>query len=259
MGTSSIISPEAVAVWWGMDPALRSPVGGQRGACALWRFQSDGAAIELAGDPDPETRIILVTASGRSTQDYFGDGKLHSRRQCRPGLLNIVPAGERPRAILNNENGDWSCFQVYLPHALLMEAVAETEMGVGPSAVELIDPQQRGRRYLADHAHAARELNDDGPLSRLRIETLHQDMAIQRLRRHSSLGRHPAFSRKPVRGSLAPWQLRRATDAIEAHLSEDIGLDMLAGVAGCSPTHFSRAFKRATGVTPGAWRRERLS
>ncbi len=61
------------------------------------------------------------------------------------------------------------------------------------------------------------------------------------------------------RGGLAPWQLKRACEAMEAHLDEDIGLDMLAGIAGCSPTHFSRAFKQSTGMPPFQWLLERRS
>ena len=44
---------------------------------------------------------------------------------------------------------------------------------------------------------------------------------------------------------------------MDAHLGKDIGLDMLAGIAGCSPTHFSRAFKQSTGRPPFQWLLER--
>ncbi len=59
--------------------------------------------------------------------------------------------------------------------------------------------------------------------------------------------------RAPARGGLAPWQLRRTCEAMQAGLDKEIGLDMLADIAGCSPTHFSRAFKQSTGKSPFAW------
>lgn len=54
----------------------------------------------------------------------------------------------------------------------------------------------------------------------------------------------------PLSQALLLRVLRRVRDAIEAHLSEDINLPWLAGIAGCSPAHFSRAFKQSTGMSP---------
>jgi AraC family transcriptional regulator len=45
-------------------------------------------------------------------------------------------------------------------------------------------------------------------------------------------------------------RLQRAVDRIMGHLGEDLSLDILAGEAGMSPFHFSRAFKAATGASP---------
>ena len=64
---------------------------------------------------------------------------------------------------------------------------------------------------------------------------------------------HGFSSANPDRGGLAPWQLKRACELMEARLDEDLGLDDLAGAVGCSPTHFSRAFKQSTGKAPFQW------
>jgi AraC family transcriptional regulator len=37
---------------------------------------------------------------------------------------------------------------------------------------------------------------------------------------------------------------------IDAHLGETISVDALADVAGLSPSHFSREFKKSSGVSP---------
>ena len=53
-----------------------------------------------------------------------------------------------------------------------------------------------------------------------------------------------------VRGGLPPAAMRRIQDYIDAHLSEQIELPVLAGVAGLSVFHFAREFKRTAGITP---------
>jgi AraC-like DNA-binding protein len=55
------------------------------------------------------------------------------------------------------------------------------------------------------------------------------------------------------RGGLAPWQLRKAKDYIEAHLSAGVRLQDLAQLTGLSQSQFGRAFKVSTGMTPFRW------
>ena len=54
-------------------------------------------------------------------------------------------------------------------------------------------------------------------------------------------------------GRLAASQVRRATDYVMEHLSEPVRLDALADLTGLSPSHFARAFKAATGLSPHQW------
>ncbi|WP_349435577.1 AraC family transcriptional regulator [Pararhizobium sp. A13] len=52
---------------------------------------------------------------------------------------------------------------------------------------------------------------------------------------------------------LAPRQLRRIVEHLEAHLPQRIDLANLAALAGLSQSHFSRAFKASTGMAPYRW------
>lgn len=58
---------------------------------------------------------------------------------------------------------------------------------------------------------------------------------------------------KPYRGGLAPWQLRRAMDMLEADLHGDLSLAGIATECRLSPRHFARAFTQSTGVPPHRW------
>ncbi|MGU3493805.1 helix-turn-helix transcriptional regulator [Xanthobacteraceae bacterium A53D] len=55
------------------------------------------------------------------------------------------------------------------------------------------------------------------------------------------------------RGALAPWQLKRVTDFIEANCLRNIRLQELADLAELSQSYFSHAFKAATGLAPYQW------
>jgi AraC family transcriptional regulator len=58
---------------------------------------------------------------------------------------------------------------------------------------------------------------------------------------------------KAAQSGLAPLQLRRVVEYMEANLLEDIRLTELAGIAGLSASHFARAFKVSIGLTPHRW------
>ena len=56
---------------------------------------------------------------------------------------------------------------------------------------------------------------------------------------------------------LAPWQLRRVFEYLDAHLPHPVALADLAVLSGLSQWHFSRAFKASTGVAPYRWQLEK--
>jgi transcriptional regulator GlxA family with amidase domain len=60
-------------------------------------------------------------------------------------------------------------------------------------------------------------------------------------------------ARENYRSRLAPWQLKRVTDFIDANLAETLQLCDLAALSGLSPSHFGRAFKGSTGLPPHRW------
>jgi AraC family transcriptional regulator len=55
---------------------------------------------------------------------------------------------------------------------------------------------------------------------------------------------------KPIRGGLAPWQIRRVTTHIETNLNAAITTKDLATLARLSSYHFCRAFRDSIGHSP---------
>jgi AraC family transcriptional regulator len=76
------------------------------------------------------------------------------------------------------------------------------------------------------------------------------------LQRYAGLTKLPEL----VRGGLAPWQKRRATDFLSDNLTNNIRLNQVAKECELSVSHFARAFKESFGVSAHRWLiRKRLS
>jgi AraC family transcriptional regulator len=54
-------------------------------------------------------------------------------------------------------------------------------------------------------------------------------------------------------GGLAPWQMRRVVEVVEANPGANHTISMLAQGCDLSSSHFARAFKETTGLAPHQW------
>jgi AraC family transcriptional regulator len=95
--------------------------------------------------------------------------------------------------------------------------------------------------------HTARwlfeELSAETPPTRLLWSTAGVTLAMRLLR-----SRAPANT--SYRGGLAPWQVRRMTEYLHAHLADDLPLATLAELVGLSSNHFCTAFRISLGEPP---------
>ncbi|WP_076864322.1 AraC family transcriptional regulator [Bradyrhizobium mercantei] len=65
---------------------------------------------------------------------------------------------------------------------------------------------------------------------------------------------------EPLSGGLAPWQVKRACDRLQADLAGKLTLEDIATEVGISSSHFSRAFRASVGLPPHQWLlRQRVS
>lgn len=85
-----------------------------------------------------------------------------------------------------------------------------------------------------------------GVASRLYAETMTNALIVHLLQYYSS--RCPVM--RHYTGGLPQHKLQQVIDYIQAHLSQDFGLEDLAAVAQMSAHYFSQLFKQATGTTP---------
>jgi AraC family transcriptional regulator len=177
------------------------------------------------------------------------DGQLYEQRVYH-GEMAILPTG-RPCEWGWKERVETDVLNLRLKDAFLREVAQSVE--VDPDGLEIVpllgvrNPQIE-RIGLSLKA----EVEAEGLLGgRLYAESLANALAISFIRDHSSLGR------KAVRkiagehiGCLSKRALKSAIDYIGDNLEKDLTLAEMAGAVHMSPYHFSRLFKKSTGLTP---------
>jgi AraC family transcriptional regulator len=171
------------------------------------------------------------------------DGKLFRARPVR-GTITFAPRGRDSErctpATLEVSN-------VFLSHDRLMACVDQVGKGREPDLIDRLYFKDAKLFAILDLLRQEVELKEAA--SRLFVEQLLDLVCTQLLRAHSAFGL-PNVAR---RRGLAPWQVKRVTAYMRAHLDKDIGLQDLADLVGLSRFYFCGAFRAATGYTPHEW------
>ncbi len=182
---------------------------------------------------------------------HLGGAKRVSRRNDGPavttiaesGSLTLVPAGT---AFVWKTEGPIAFAHLYLRPAQLDDVVARELDGNGSGASLIERVGCRDPLLEPLFARMLDELKLARQSSILLLDSLFESFVIRLARSHSSLSR----PRHAQAVDMAPHRLRRVLDYIEANLAQDISLADLVAAAGSSQSHFSRAFRLATGSSP---------
>ena len=161
--------------------------------------------------------------------------------------VNLQPPGCSSRY---RTNGPVTFGQFYIPDGLLSRVATGLNIPHFSSAClrhDLIMFEDRTLHELLA-TYAARASDTREIPSRLEMEA-RAILIAERLVNVYHRGRGISM----IRGGLSPGQMKRCLEVMEENLSSDMSLDFLASVAGCSPTHFSRAFKQSLGIPPSQW------
>ena len=131
----------------------------------------------------------------------------------------------------------------------LIENAAQELFGERAGAVRLRDVSGARDERVAFIMHQLRsELIFERSPSGLFLRSLAQALAVHLLR--SYLADNQGVRRV---NALQAHKLRKVTDAMNAHLHAEFSLVKLAALAELSEYHFSRLFKRATGLAPSQY------
>jgi AraC family transcriptional regulator len=138
--------------------------------------------------------------------------------------------------------------RLYVPRFTLQEFVQD-EYGSGE--VHLRPPQQAMRDPILYHLGACLSALLERPEEN---NCLLVDYIALSLQHHlyQTYSARPAWNSR-TRGGLAPWQLSRAKEAMDAGLDKEITIAQLAHDCGLSTSQFARAFRQSTGCPPHRW------
>ena len=215
-------------------------VGWRTGLLRRWR----GTRADMA-QPPLDHHYVVLHMGGPKRVTRTGAGRTVTA-EVAEGALTIVPAGVRYDWITVGPV-DFAHLYIHptrLNHAISMVFDRDASAVTLNDDVGVVDP------LLSETVRAMlREVEQGAVTGAPYLEALFAAALANLVHRHSSAGQVSA----PARHALAPIRLRRVLDFVEAEMAKPISLGDLAGAAGLSRFHFSRAFHNAMGEPPLAY------
>jgi len=213
------------------------------------RFQSSEGLPEVSRPVVGERGyIIVLQIKAIPFLEQFLSRKKVSSGYYPIGAVSALDLREEPAVLLPNP---FDALVLYITQAALDEVayahhVPRVERLVWPHGVLNPVVQHLGKTLLSSLEHPRRTTK------------LCLDHVLQALNCHfvCSYG-GVAIPAPRFRGGLSPWQMRRATELLEAHLDGEIALQKVAEACELSVSHFARAFKTSFRRPPYKWLTER--
>ena len=199
-------------------------------------------------DPAPITDgwMIGIQLRDRPPFEYWEEGRSLGAVPLNAGDVTIHDLRRKPTSTID---GLGHSLLWFLPQTAL-NAVAE-EVNV-PCVEDLrFDPRFGVADEVLGHLSAAIRpaLRAPDQLSQLFADYVTLAFAAHVAQTYGGMQIGPRL----VKGGLAPWQARRAKEMLAANLSGATALAAIADACGLSLGHFSRAFRKSTGLAPHTW------
>jgi AraC family transcriptional regulator len=214
---------------------------------ALTEIKGDTLApFQSKSIPRETAYLVAIQMQDYPNHLYWEDGKPYPVQDLRVGQTLLYDLQRDPVVLMDKP---FHSVHFYLPSDVL-DKVAE-EAGA-PRISELAykpgfgydDPTMVNLMNAASTAF----VNPD-EVPQLFVDHIALAMASHVAATYGGLssGRHM------IKGGLAPWQKKRATELIESRLDGALELEALAKECGLSKRHFCRAFRQSTGQSAHEW------
>lgn len=231
--------------WTGARPTLSHVVVGHYGVSAfLQNAHYFSHAVDIAVESNLDLCLLIWRSGLRKLQARVGDDSFAG--DFDPGCFAVLPR-ETPSLWLNCHHNPSENIHIHIEARRLIDICLRELNGADPPSFGGLlghsDPL-----VLAIGEAMLDSIRRDAKPERVYWESLTTTLIVHLLRRWRD--HHPGSFHPRKLGGLAAWQVRKVEAYMRERLAEDISLAELAAVAGLSPFHFARAFKRTVGVPP---------
>ena len=189
--------------------------------------------------------LVALTLRDFPNRQYWEDGRQMPVCDLRTGQVDFHDLKRDPVALLDKPYHD---LFFYLPRSAL-DAIADDadaprigDLNHKPVAIDDATISGLGMAVLPALSHPDQT-------SQLFIDHILLAVGVHVAQTYGGMRSLP----RPVRGGLAPWQVRRAKEILCANLDGRVALKEVAQECGLSVSHFSRAFRCSLGVAPHNW------
>ncbi len=192
-----------------------------------------------------EPLLVMVLAGSARIEERVAGGEWQSA-EVEAGDFFLTSTTQPYEMRWQTRGGDtFEVIHLYLSPALI-ERVAGELLGKQPTTPAFIDVSGgRDERVRTLLEELRRELAERREPSALFVQGLAQALAVHLMRTYRD--ERTAGRRS---NALQAYKLHRVIELMNQQLAEDFSLAALAEAAQLSKYHFSRLFKRATGLTP---------
>ena len=223
---------------WRRRPKDSSAITAPPWAVATRWQNLEGTALEVAAETPADCSVIGIALRNMNTR-FSSSGQILQDGAAVPGTLLLTGPGTAVKGLYR---GPFDELHLHVPNEVVAECSrelgGEREMGLCSGAVVTRDNVVE---RLARSVLEADEIG--GSLSQIYLDCITTAIVARLL---ASVHR-PGTRRMP---ELVPWRLKRATDYIEARLTEPLRLADIAAAAGLTRMHFAAQFRAATGLRP---------
>lgn len=212
----------------------------------LWRHGAFHGRVEAM----PEHVLMGYFDTPRRIEQRVG--RVRTRSVTDNANVTLIPAGHSADWSIH---GELDVVHLYVPAERLTRVAVSLDL----PAPELLDAVAQPSPTLAGLVRLlAGELRQGVPGNSLYADTLSEFICMHLIRTHAATAGTARVARAVTTGfGLTPAQVARVQDFLLAHIDRQVGLRELSDLVALSPKHLCTAFRRATGLPPHAWIRQR--